>query len=81
MSRVTHFEIHASKPQELMNFYTELLGWKFNKWGAIDYWLIETGPSDEPGVNGGKQYGQRSSRSVTALIAAFREQRCYASLP
>lgn len=53
MSRVVHFEIHASTPQELIHFYTDLLGWKFNKWGEIDYWLIETGPSDQPGIDGG----------------------------
>ena len=53
MSRVIHFEIQASEPQLLMDFYTDLFGWAFNKWGEIDYWLIETGPEDEPGIHGG----------------------------
>jgi predicted enzyme related to lactoylglutathione lyase len=26
---VVHFEIHASEPQRLSDFYTELLGWTF----------------------------------------------------
>src|ERR1044071_9217983 len=54
MSRVMHFEIHASNPQALIDFYSGLFGWKFNKWeGPTDYWLIETGPADQPGINGG----------------------------
>ena len=27
---VVHFEIHASEPQALIDFYSELLGWKFS---------------------------------------------------
>jgi predicted enzyme related to lactoylglutathione lyase len=48
-----HFEIQASNPQELIDFYTALFGWSFNKWEAGDYWLIHTGPDDQPGINGG----------------------------
>jgi uncharacterized protein len=54
MSRVVHFEIHASKPQALIEFYSSLLGWSFQKWeGPMDYWVIVTGPADQPGINGG----------------------------
>ena len=53
MSRIIHFEIHASQPQALIDYYTALLGWAFNKYEGADYWLIETGPSDEPGIDGG----------------------------
>lgn len=54
MSRVTHFEIHASQPQPLIDFYTALMGWTFQKWpGPADYWLITTGPDAQPGINGG----------------------------
>ena len=54
MSRVTHFEIHASHPKPLIDFYTSLMGWNFQKWpGPADYWLITTGPADQPGINGG----------------------------
>ena len=53
MSRITHFEIHASEPQKVIDFYSALLGWKFSQWGAMEYWLIETGPAEEPGINGG----------------------------
>jgi predicted enzyme related to lactoylglutathione lyase len=53
MSRIIHFEIHASQPQALIDYYTALLGWTFNQYEGADYWLIETGPSDEPGIDGG----------------------------
>jgi predicted enzyme related to lactoylglutathione lyase len=53
MSRVVHFEIHASNPQTLIPFYAELFGWKFENWGSIEYWQIETGTPDQPGINGG----------------------------
>ncbi len=53
MSRVIHFEIQASPPQAAIAFYQALFGWKFQQWGTHDYWLIETGPADRPGINGG----------------------------
>jgi predicted enzyme related to lactoylglutathione lyase len=53
MSRVVHFEIQASQPQLLIDFYTSLFGWKFNKYDPVEYWLIDTGPEDQPGINGG----------------------------
>jgi predicted enzyme related to lactoylglutathione lyase len=53
MSRPVHFEIHATNPQALIEFYTNLFGWSFNKWGGAEYWMINTGPDTQPGINGG----------------------------
>ena len=58
---VVHFEIHASEPQRLMDFYSELLGWRFTQFGDMPYWSIETGDGSvgntagQPGmgINGG----------------------------
>ena len=56
---VVHFEIHASEPQRLIDFYTELLGWKFTQFGDMPYWSVDTGEGaigmDTPGrgINGG----------------------------
>ena len=57
---VVHFEIHASEPQQLIDFYSELLGWRFTQFGDMEYWSIETGdeaiapPSRTgSGINGG----------------------------
>lgn len=55
MPRVVHFEVQAEDPQRAIAFYEKVLGWKFTKWEAGDwpYWMIETGPAAEPGINGG----------------------------
>jgi len=54
MPRVVHFEIHASEPERAIRFYRDLFGWQFNKWsGPVDYWLVVTGPREEPGIDGG----------------------------
>ena len=56
---VVHFEIHATEPQRLIDFYSELLGWTFTQFGDMPYWSIETGAGaitlTEPGrgINGG----------------------------
>lgn len=53
MSRVVHFEIHAAEPIKLIEFYSKLFGWNFQQWGQMDYWMINTGPDNKPGINGG----------------------------
>jgi predicted enzyme related to lactoylglutathione lyase len=56
---VVHFEIHASEPQRLIDFYSELLGWKFTQFGDMAYWAIDTGEgavgmnTPGKGINGG----------------------------
>jgi predicted enzyme related to lactoylglutathione lyase len=54
MSRITHFEIPADDPERAIKFYETVFGWEFEKWkGPIEYWLIKTGPEDQPGIDGG----------------------------
>jgi hypothetical protein len=54
MPRVVHFELHADDPERAIKFYQAVFGWEFIKWeGPEDYWLINTGAEDEPGINGG----------------------------
>jgi predicted enzyme related to lactoylglutathione lyase len=55
MHRVIHFEISADNPVRASKFYSDLFGWSFQHWGegGQDYWLVTTGPSDQPGINGG----------------------------
>ena len=46
---VVHFEIPASDPDKLAQFYTELFGWKIEKMDMGDsaYWLTYTVPVGE----------------------------------
>lgn len=54
MARVVHFEIHADNPERAATFYTALFGWHFQKWdGPVPYWVIQTGPPTERGIDGG----------------------------
>ena len=54
MSRVVHFEIHASRPEQLITFYQSLFGWTFTPWGPPGfYWQIRTGTAPESGIDGG----------------------------
>ncbi len=56
---VVHFEIHASEPQRLIDFYAELFGWTFTQFGEMSYWGIDTGEgaiamsAPGRGINGG----------------------------
>lgn len=52
MSRVVHFELGTVEPERAAKFYRDVFGWKVEKWGGFDYWLITTGEDNEPGING-----------------------------
>jgi predicted enzyme related to lactoylglutathione lyase len=56
---VVHFEIHASDPQKLIDFYSSLLGWKFESYGGGDqpYWAIDTGEGSIRNAAGEKGLG------------------------
>jgi predicted enzyme related to lactoylglutathione lyase len=54
MPRVVHFEIHADNPERAVAFYQAVFGWAFTRWdGPMEYWMIVTGPDNQPGINGG----------------------------
>ena len=52
MPRPIHFELTADVPARAMAFYEKVLGWKFQQYGDMDYWLARTGDDSEPGING-----------------------------
>ncbi|WP_431476116.1 VOC family protein [Massilia eburnea] len=53
MGRAVHFEIQASEPQALIDFYGKMFDWSFSKWEGGEYWLVGTGEVGAPGINGG----------------------------
>jgi predicted enzyme related to lactoylglutathione lyase len=74
MNRVVHFEIHAENIERAKKFYSGLFGWKFTKWnGPVDYWTIETGSKNEPGINGGLviRRGPIDGQAVTAFVCTI----------
>ncbi|MEW5988041.1 MAG: VOC family protein, partial [Chloroflexota bacterium] len=53
-------------------FYSNVFGWNIMKWeGPVDYWLVETGPQEQPGINGGLfQRSEQFSTSCNTLDVA-----------
>jgi predicted enzyme related to lactoylglutathione lyase len=70
VARVVHFEIHTDDPQRAIRFYTDLFGWSFQKFEHADYWLVTTGPSDQPGIDGGlmPREGGKSGDRITSYV-------------
>lgn len=53
MGRIVHFEIMADDPERAVRFYEEVFGWESSTWeGPFEYWLLTTGPAEEPGIDG-----------------------------
>jgi predicted enzyme related to lactoylglutathione lyase len=64
LPRVVHFEINADQPERAVKFYSDVFGWKIQKWeGPMDYWLVYTG--EGPGIDGGLM--KRMSPSATTI--------------
>lgn len=57
MPRPVHFEIASDDPAKAQKFYSEVFGWKFDKWDGtpspMDYWIAKTGDDQQPGINCG----------------------------
>ena len=68
MARVAHFDISGDNPEQLIPFYESIFQWKFSKWeGPMEYWMIETGSEDQPGINGGLSKRQADDRVVNTI--------------
>ena len=74
---VVHFEIHASEPQRLIDFYSGLLGWRFTQFGGVEYWSIVTGEGAignvagvaGHGINGGLTQRRGPKPEIGAPVA------------
>lgn len=78
MNRVVHFEIHADDPERAKSFYSALFGWKITKWdGPIEYWLIETGPKTDQGIDGGmlRRMAPIDGQAVIAYVCTIDCER------
>lgn len=73
MPRVVHFEIHADDPSRAVLFYSTVFGWEITKLGPQEYWLIITGKSPEPGIDGAimKRQNPVEGNSVNAYVCTI----------
>ena len=68
MSRVIHFDLSADDPERAAEFYQNVFDWRVNKWeGPGNYWLIQTGTEDNPGVTGGVA-ARIEAQDTTAVV-------------
>ena len=69
MARVVHFEVPADDPDAVAKFYSEVFGWKIDKWeGPVDYWLVTTGEEGQAGINGAIMKRDGPQSSITNMI-------------
>jgi predicted enzyme related to lactoylglutathione lyase len=68
-NRPIHFELGVVQPERAVQFYEAVFGWKSTKWdGPMPYWLVTTGPDNQPGINGGIMIHQDSQpRTVNTI--------------
>jgi len=79
MNRVTHFEIHAADPKKIASFYQDVFGWQVEEWLVPGvpvkeedrYWLVSTGPEDEPGIDGGISVRRGPPPTAGQAVNAF----------
>jgi predicted enzyme related to lactoylglutathione lyase len=77
---VIHFEIPAKNVEKLKGFYEKVFSWKIEKSPPnlgidMEYWLIQTVPTDDkgmlkrPGVNGGMYKKELAESTAVNYIA------------
>lgn len=73
---IVHFEIPAENLERLKKFYSDLFGWKFEKFpGPTEYWNVQTvhvneeGMPMRPGVNGGMMKKDRPEHKPVNYIS------------
>jgi uncharacterized protein len=79
MNRIIHFEIGAGNPERAAKFYSAVFGWSINEWvmpgvqmkDENRYWLVTTGPENEPGINGGLVFRQGPAPAEGQPVNAY----------
>lgn len=68
-SRVIHFDLSADSPERAVAFYSAVFSWEVTKWeGPEDYWMIQTGSDEEPGITGGIAKRIKSGDTTVAIF-------------
>lgn len=67
------FALHVDDVTRARTFYTAVFGWKFTPWGPPGFYLIQTGPDENPGVMGlmHKRQTPRTGTGLNGLEATF----------
>jgi uncharacterized protein len=72
MPNIVHFEIPADDVARARKFYSELFGWKIEKFPGptpMDYWMVSTGKKEgEMGIDGGMLQRQDPQQQTIVYI-------------
>ncbi|MCJ7444168.1 MAG: VOC family protein [Methanotrichaceae archaeon] len=69
MPTIVHFEIAIDQPDRATKFYSQVFGWKIQKWeGPLDYWLVLTRQKGEPGIDGALMRRETASQNIINTI-------------
>jgi uncharacterized protein len=74
MPTIVHFDIPADDPERAKKFYSDLFGWKIEKWsesgaGDMEYWMVTTTyEKGNKGIDGGIMKRQNPQHQVTNSI-------------
>lgn len=66
MPRPVHFELPAEDPKRAAAFYKDVFAWDTQQWENSPYWLVDSGPESEPGINGA--IGQKSEEFAVPVF-------------
>ncbi len=68
-NNIAHFAIHADDLDRAKAFYEGVFGWSIKPWGPPGFFMIQTGPDDEPGIHGSLQ--KRTEPRAEGGLQAF----------
>jgi predicted enzyme related to lactoylglutathione lyase len=74
MPTIVHFDIPADDVERAKKFYSDLFGWKIEKWsesgtGDMEYWMVTTtNGKGNKGIDGGIMKRQNPQHQVTNSI-------------
>ena len=65
-NNLASFAIHVDDVDRARRFYEAVFGWEFEPWGPPGFYLIHTGPEDDPGIQG-LMHAREEPRTGTGL--------------
>lgn len=81
MNRIVHFEFASDHPEKTADFYRSVFGWEIQKWeGPLEYYLITTGPKDQPGIDGGLMKTDETFKGTVNTIGVEDIDACLAKI-
>lgn len=72
-ANVRHFAIHADDVERARRFYERVFGWTFEDWGPPDFYRIQTGPFEDPGIWGSLQRRHGAAGGASPAPAPARD--------